>query len=33
MTTGSWTGNVQAIAGANVDVQFATAGRVELKFE
>ena len=33
ITTGSWTGNVQAIAGANVDVQFATAGRVELKFE
>jgi 2-keto-4-pentenoate hydratase len=33
ITTGSWTGNVQAIAGASVDVQFATAGRVELKFE
>ena len=33
ITTGSWTGNVQATAGANVDVQFATAGRVELKFE
>ena len=33
ITTGSWTGNVQATAGANVDVQFSTAGRVELKFE
>jgi 2-keto-4-pentenoate hydratase len=33
ITTGSWTGNVQAIAGASVDVQFAMAGRVELKFE
>jgi 2-keto-4-pentenoate hydratase len=33
ITTGSWTGNVQATAGASVDVSFATAGRVELSFE
>ncbi len=33
ITTGSWTGNIQAFAGVTVDVQFATAGRVELQFE
>jgi 2-keto-4-pentenoate hydratase len=33
ITTGSWTGNVQATAGASVDVKFGTAGRVELIFE
>jgi 2-keto-4-pentenoate hydratase len=33
ITTGNWTGSVQATAGASVDVQFATAGRVELRFE
>jgi 2-keto-4-pentenoate hydratase len=33
ITTGSWTGNIQATAGASVDVRFSTAGRVELYFE
>jgi 2-keto-4-pentenoate hydratase len=33
ITTGSWTGNVQAIAGARVDVKFSTAGEVGLSFE
>jgi 2-keto-4-pentenoate hydratase len=32
ITTGSWTGNVQASAGSSVDVRFGTAGRVELRF-
>jgi 2-keto-4-pentenoate hydratase len=32
ITTGSWTGNVQAMAGASVDVTFGTAGRVGLRF-
>jgi 2-keto-4-pentenoate hydratase len=32
ITTGSWTGNVQAQAGSSVDVRFGTAGRVELRF-
>lgn len=33
ITTGSWTGNIQAVAGASVNLQFSTAGRVELRFE
>jgi 2-keto-4-pentenoate hydratase len=33
ITTGSWTGNVQASAGASVDVHFATIGQVNLQFE
>ena len=32
VTTGSWTGNVQTIAGSAVDVHFATAGAVGLRF-
>jgi 2-keto-4-pentenoate hydratase len=32
ITTGSWTGLVQATAGADVHVQFATAGAVRLRF-
>jgi 2-keto-4-pentenoate hydratase len=32
ITTGSWTGNVQAAAGADVHVQFAIAGAVRLRF-
>ncbi|WP_263381510.1 2-keto-4-pentenoate hydratase [Granulicella arctica] len=32
VTTGSWTGNVQAISGASVDVTFVHAGRVGLRF-
>ncbi len=32
VTTGSWTGNTLATAGADVDVRFATAGRVGLRF-
>lgn len=32
VTTGSWTGNVQAVAGSSVDVTFATAGKVSLRF-
>ena len=32
ITTGSWTGNIQAASGTSVDVRFATAGRVELQF-
>ena len=32
ITTGSWTGNTQASAGSVVDVQFSTAGRVNLRF-
>ncbi len=32
VTTGSWTGNTQASAGSVVDVQFSTAGRVNLRF-
>jgi 2-keto-4-pentenoate hydratase len=33
ITTGSWTGNIQASAGTAVDVRFATAGHVGLRFE
>ena len=33
ITTGSWTGLVQASAGADVKIHFATAGRVALCFE
>jgi 2-keto-4-pentenoate hydratase len=33
ITTGSWTGNVQAIAATSVEVRFSTAGIVELRFE
>jgi 2-keto-4-pentenoate hydratase len=32
VTTGSWTGNVQTIAGSAVDVHFATVGAVGLRF-
>ena len=32
ITTGSWTGNTPAIAGAEVDVCFGRAGRVHLRF-
>jgi 2-keto-4-pentenoate hydratase len=32
ITTGSWTGNIQALPGSTVDVQFDHAGRVALKF-
>ena len=32
ITTGSWTGNTQANAGATVDARFSTAGRVFLRF-
>jgi len=32
ITTGSWTGLVQAAAGSDVNVHFGTAGRVELRF-
>jgi len=32
ITTGSWTGNVQAAAGADVHVKFSTAGAVRLRF-
>jgi 2-keto-4-pentenoate hydratase len=32
ITTGSWTGNEQAVAGSSVDVRFGTAGRVGLRF-
>jgi 2-keto-4-pentenoate hydratase len=33
VTTGSWTGLAQAIAGSCVDVTFSTAGEVHLRFE
>jgi 2-keto-4-pentenoate hydratase len=33
ITTGSWTGNVQATASSTVDVRFGAAGRVDLRFE
>ncbi len=33
ITTGSWTGNTPAIAGAQVEVCFSRAGRVTLRFE
>jgi 2-keto-4-pentenoate hydratase len=33
VTTGSWTGLAQAIAGSCVDVTFSTAGAVHLRFE
>lgn len=33
VTTGSWTGATTATAGASVDVRFATAGQVTLRFE
>ncbi len=33
ITTGSWTGNIQASAGTSVDVRFDTAGNVGLRFE
>lgn len=32
ITTGSWTGNVQAMAGSDVHVHFDTAGHVSLRF-
>jgi 2-keto-4-pentenoate hydratase len=32
ITTGSWTGNTLATAGATADVRFSTAGRVYLRF-
>jgi len=32
ITTGSWTGNVQAQAGSSAEVRFGTAGRVGLRF-
>lgn len=32
ITTGSWTGNTPALTGAHVDVNFAHAGRVSLRF-
>jgi 2-keto-4-pentenoate hydratase len=32
ITTGSWTGNIQAMAGSGVDARFATAGNVDLRF-
>jgi 2-keto-4-pentenoate hydratase len=32
VTTGSWTGNTLATAGADVDVRFSTVGRVGLRF-
>lgn len=32
ITTGSWTGNTMASAGSVVDVQFSTAGHVNLRF-
>ena len=32
ITTGSWTGNIQTIAGASVDAHFATAGQASLRF-
>jgi 2-keto-4-pentenoate hydratase len=33
ITTGSWTGNIQAGPATNVDARFATAGHVEFRFE
>jgi 2-keto-4-pentenoate hydratase len=33
ITTGNWTGKINALAGADVDVLFEHAGRVELRFE
>ena len=33
ITTGSWTGNIQGIAGSAVDAHFARAGSVSLRFE
>ena len=33
ITTGSWTGNLQAIARSSVDVTFGTLGRVTMRFE
>jgi len=33
VTTGSWTGMTQAIAGSEADVNFSTAGEVHLQFE
>lgn len=32
ITTGSWTGNIQTIAGAAVDAHFANAGQASLRF-
>ncbi len=32
ITTGSWTGNIQTIAGASVDARFATVGQASLHF-
>ena len=32
VTTGSWTGNMPALPGSEVDVRFARAGRVSLRF-
>ncbi len=33
ITTGSWTGNIQAMARSSVDVVFSTLGRVGVRFE
>ena len=33
ITTGSWTGNVQAMTSSAVDVRFSTLGRVTTRFE
>lgn len=33
ITTGSWTGNIQAMARSSVDVVFSTIGRVGVRFE
>ena len=33
ITTGSWTGNTLATANSSVEVDFSTAGRVDLRFE
>ncbi len=33
ITTGSWTGNIQAMARSSVDVDFGTLGRVSVRFE
>ena len=32
ITTGSWTGNIQALPGSHVDASFGHAGRVKLRF-
>jgi 2-keto-4-pentenoate hydratase len=33
ITTGSWTGNIQALPATSVDARFSTVGHVELRFE